>query len=85
MTPQTTFANANPWAALLALESKSPLVRRRYNFQYLKEGKRLYVEKERVRSASKALRLWINRHLDGESITVHEQHVGRPCVWWEYV
>lgn len=57
------------------------LERRRYHFEYLKTGKRLYVEKRRVRSAAKALRLWVNRH--GLTAVVRERHVGRPCVWWE--
>jgi hypothetical protein len=57
------------------------LERRRYHFEHLKAGKRLYVEKARVRSAAKALRLWINRR--GLSAVVRERHVGRPCVWWE--
>lgn len=57
------------------------LERRRYHFEYLAAGKRLYVEKERVRSAAKALRLWVNRR--GLSAVVRERHVARPCVWWE--
>jgi hypothetical protein len=71
----------NPWAQLTTNPLRR-LERKRYHFEYLKEGKRLYVQKERVRSAAKALRLFINRH--GITAVVRERHVKRPCVWWEH-
>jgi hypothetical protein len=81
MTPQTTFANGNPWAALLAREGKRILPRRNYHFEDLKPGKKLYMEPERVRSAAKALRQFVKRN--GIAGRVFERTIGRPCIWWE--
>lgn len=78
MTPAT-----NPWAPLLALAHKPKLERKTYAWEHLPAGKRLYVAKPRVRSASKALALWLKRN--GVSGKAHERHLGRACVWWEAV
>lgn len=59
MQTQTIQPTANPWTQLLGKPGKTTLKRTLYPWAYLKPGKRLYVSKDRVRSASKALALYL--------------------------
>jgi hypothetical protein len=83
MTPQTASTTGNPWGALLARAGDRIRPRRRYYFEHLKPGKRLYMESERVRSAAQALRQFLKRN--GIAGRVTERTMGRPCIWWEMV
>lgn len=79
---QTTFATGNPWAGLFALVPKdAKLPRREYNWAALPAGKKLYMEKARVRHAAKALALYLKRN--GINGKAHGVSAGLSHVWWE--
>lgn len=62
---------------------KQKLPRMEYRWDTLAPGKKLYMEKARVRHAAKALHLYLKRH--GINGKAHAVSVGRAHVWWEEV
>lgn len=84
MQLQTQFANGvNPWAQLFNQGASEPMTRRDYRWDTLPADKLLYMEKDRVRQASKLLAQYLKRK--GIKGRAHATILGRPCVWWEYL